>query len=289
MINSLILKMANNGLFNWMPDAMFLKTKYRAIFGKELNLNHPKTFNEKLQWLKLHDRKKEYIMLVDKYEAKQIVSEIIGKEYIIPTLAVWDKPEDIDPGFLPDQFVLKCTHDSGGLVICPDKKNFDLEGVRRKLGEAMRHNYFWKGREWPYLHVKPRIIAEPYMEDRLTGELRDYKFFCFNGVVKALFIATDRQKPVDTKFDFFDAEGNHLDIKQGHPNAAVPPKLPVNFERMKKLASVLSKDFPQLRVDFYEVNGKVYFGELTLSHFDGMMPFIPDRWDEEFGSYIKLQ
>ena len=288
MFNSIIIKLANNNLLNWMPDEMFLKTKYRAIFGKRLDLKRPRTYNEKLQWLKLHDRNPEYVKLVDKYEAKAIVSKIIGEEYIIPTLGVWNKPEDIDIKTLPEQFVLKCTHDSGGLAICRDKSKFNLEEARNKLAEAMKHNYYWKGREWPYRNVHPRIIAESYMEDHVTGELRDYKFFCFNGVVKGMFIASDRQKPVDTKFDFYDANGSHLDIRQGHPNADTIPSLPVNFEKMKELASVLSKGFKQLRVDFYEVDGAIYFGELTLSHFDGMMPFIPEKWDKVFGEYIQL-
>ena len=288
MSSSIVLKLANRGLLNWMSDELFLKTKYRAVFGKKLNLESPETYNEKLQWLKLHDRKPEYIKLVDKYEVKKIIADKIGEEFIIPTLAVWDKPDDIDIGVLPNQFVLKCTHDSGGLSICLDKALFDLNSAKKKLADAFKHNYFWNGREWPYYHVKPRIIAEQYMKDKLTDELRDYKFFCFDGVVKALFIASDRQKDVDTKFDFYSDKGEHLDIRQGHPNADMIPPLPVNFEKMKELASVLSKGFAQVRVDFYEVNGNIYFGELTLFHFDGMTPFIPDEWDHAFGSYIDL-
>lgn len=288
MFSSFVLKLANKGLLNWMSDKMYLKAKYHAIFGKKLNLTAPVTYNEKLQWLKLNDRKPQYIKLVDKYEVKKIVSEMIGDQYIIPTLAVWESPEEINIDKLPDQFVLKCTHDSGGLAICRDRSKFNLETTKLKLAKAMKNNYYWRGREWPYKEVKPRIIAESYMEDERFGELRDYKFFCFDGVVKAMFIASDRQKSVDTKFDFYDETGKHLDIKQGHPNADIPPELPINFEKMKELASVLSKGFKQLRVDFYEVNGRIYFGELTLSHFDGMMPFVPDEWDTKFGKYIQL-
>lgn len=288
MIRTFLLKLANNGLLNWMPDKMYLKVKYHAVFGKKLNLDPPITYNEKLQWLKLNDRKPQYTKLVDKYEVKKIVSQLIGNEYIIPTLAVWKSPEEINIDNLPNQFVLKCTHDSGGLAICRDKSKFDLKAAKTKLAKAMKNNYYWKGREWPYRGVEPRIIAESYMEDERFGELRDYKFFCFNGIVKAMFIASDRQKSVDTKFDFYDETGKHLDIKQGHPNADVPPELPINFEKMKELAAILSKGFKQLRVDFYEVNGQIYFGELTLSHFDGMMPFVPDEWDARFGKYIHL-
>jgi hypothetical protein len=271
-----------------IPDKPYLQLKYKWAFKKRLDLQNPITYNEKLQWLKLYDRDPLYTRLVDKYEVKQYVADKIGEEYIIPTFGVWTTADAIDISSLPDQFVLKGTHDGGSVYLCKDKASFNIENAKKKMAFALKRNYYWHGREWPYKDVQPRIIAEAYMEDEETEELRDYKFFCFDGVVKALFIASDRQKPVDTKFDFFDADGNHLDIKQGHPNADVPPRLPENFELMKELASVLSKGFPQLRVDFYEVNGKVYFGELTFSHFDGMVPFIPEKWDEIFGSYIQL-
>ena len=271
-----------------IPDKPYLKLKYHWAFGKRLDLENPVTYSEKLQWLKLYDRKPLYTDLVDKYKVKNYVAGLIGEEYIIPTYGVWDNVNDIDINALPKSFVLKGTHDGGSIVLCKNKRDFNLSEAKKKLRKSLKQNYYWHGREWPYKDVQPRIIAEAYMEDKETEELRDYKFFCFDGVVKALFIASDRQKPVDTKFDFFDADGNHLDIKQGHPNAAVPPNLPMNFELMKQLASVLSDGFPQLRVDFYEVNGRVYFGELTFSHFDGMVPFIPEKWDEIFGNYIQL-
>ena len=271
-----------------IPDKPYLELKYHWAFGKRLDLENPVTYSEKLQWLKLYDRKPLYTDLVDKYKVKNYVAGLIGEEYIIPTYGVWDNVNDIDINALPESFVLKGTHDGGSIVLCKNKRDFNLSEAKKKLRKSLKQNYYWHGREWPYKDVQPRIIAEAYMEDKETEELRDYKFFCFDGVVKALFIASDRQKPVDTKFDFFDADGNHLDIKQGHPNAAVPPNLPMNFELMKQLASVLSDGFPQLRVDFYEVNGRVYFGELTFSHFDGMVPFIPEKWDEIFGNYIQL-
>ena len=176
-----------------IPDALYLKLRYWKVFHKPLNLKNPQTFNEKLQWLKLYDRKPEYTCMVDKYKAKQYVAERIGQEYIIPTLGVWDSFDEIDFDALPDQFVLKCTHDSGGLVICQDKKTLDKEAARRRITASLQRNYFWANREWPYKNVKPRIIAEVYMQDTVTAELRDYKFFCFNGTAKLLFIATDRQ------------------------------------------------------------------------------------------------
>ena len=277
------------GVFNKMSDEAYLKMLWRRRFRKKLNLENPKTFNEKLQWLKLHDRKPEYTRMVDKYEAKQYVAERIGEAYIIPTLGVWDSFDQIDFDALPDQFVLKCTHDSGGLAICRDKATFDKEKAKEKIERSLKRNYYWSCREWPYKDMKPRIIAEKYMEDAKTRELRDYKFFCFDGVAKALFVATERQKEgEEVKFDFFDMDFKHLDFRQGHPNAQKCPEKPEMFIEMKELAGKLSQGIPHLRVDFYEVNGKVYFGELTFFHFSGLVPFRPEKWDRIFGSWINL-
>ena len=222
--------------FSFMPDDIYLKLMYRIRMGKKLNLDNPQTFNEKLQWLKLYDRKDIYTKMVDKYEVKRYVAEKIGEEYVIPTLGVWERFDDIDFDKLPNRFVLKCTHDSGGLIICRDKKTLDLSKARKKIEQSLKTNFYWVGREWPYKNVKPRIIAEKYMEDETDHELRDYKFFAFDGVAKALFIATDRgNESVDSKFDFFDAEFRHLDFTKGHPNAKVPPHKPEKFQEMKKL------------------------------------------------------
>ena len=272
-----------------IPDRQYLKMMYRKLIGKELNLDNPETFNEKLQWLKLYNRKPEYTKMVDKYEVKKYVADLIGEEYIIPTLGVWDRVEDIDFDALPNQFVLKCTHDSGGLVICRDKSTLDIPEAIKKLKRSLKRNFYWYGREWPYKNVKPRIIAEKYMEDDSYKELRDYKFFCFDGKVKLLFIATERSnKNSETKFDFFDTEYNHLNIRNGHPNSDKPVEKPQNFEKMKELSSVLSKGIPHVRVDFYEVNGKVKFGEMTFFHWSGLVPFEPEEWDHKIGSWIKL-
>lgn len=285
----LFLTLGYRGFFNWMSDKTYLSIAFRARMGKKLNLDNPKSYSEKLQWLKLYNRKPEYTDMVDKYKVKEYVSKIIGDEYIIPTIGVWDKFEDIDFNSLPDQFVLKCTHDSGGLVICKDKKRLDIADARRKINKCLKHNFFYAQREWPYKDVVPRIIAETYMEDAEDHELRDYKFFCFNGKVKALFIATNRgTENEETTFDFFDEEFNHLDFRNGHPNAEKLPHKPKQFELMKELAGKLSEGIPQVRVDFYEVNGKVYFGEMTFFHWSGMTPFEPEKWDEIFGSWIEL-
>ena len=277
------------GISKIIPDRAYLSLKYRANFEKKLNLKNPQTFNEKLQWLKLYDRNPEYTRMVDKYEAKKYVAERIGEEYIIPTLGVWDKVEDIDFDSLPNQFVLKCTHDSGGLVICRDKSQLNVDEAKKKLNKALKNNFYYLFREWPYKNVKPRIIAEEYMEDTDTRELRDYKFFCFDGVAKALFIATERQKEgEEVKFDFYDINFKHLDFRQGHPNSTVEIKKPETFEKMKELAEKLTKKLPQVRVDFYEVDGNTYFGELTFFHHAGLVPFDPEEWDITFGSWIQL-
>ena len=280
---------ASRNLLNWMSDKAYLKMAFRMNVGKRLDLKNPKTYNEKLQWLKLYDRKPEYSQMVDKYEAKRYVADRIGEEYIIPALGVWDNFDDIDFDALPNQFVLKTTHDCGGLVICRDKSKLDKEAAKKKLTKCLKRNYFWGNREWPYKNVKPRIIAETYMEDEETKELRDYKFFCFDGEVKALFIATDRANVTEeTKFDFFDENYNHLQFTNGHPNAAKQPQKPMNFEKMKELARKLSEGIPHLRVDFYEVNGKIYFGELTFYHWSGIVPFEPEEWDYTMGSWLVL-
>lgn len=280
---------AKTGRYNSVPDQEYLKRLYKARMGRELNLENPQTYNEKVNWLKLNDRKPIYTTMVDKYEAKEYVSRLIGNEYIIPTLGVWNSFDEINFDCLPSSFVLKCTHDSGGLVICKDKNQFNTRHAKRRIEKALKSNFYYMWREWPYKNVRPRIIAEQYMEDSITHDLRDYKIFTFNGTAKALFIATERQdQKTDTKFDFFDREFNHLDIRNGHPNAEIPPQKPVNLELMFELAEELAKGIPTLRVDFYEVDGKVYFGELTFSHWSGMVPFEPDEWDYTFGSWVSL-
>ena len=283
----LFISLGHRGWFHWMDDETYLKIAYRVKMGKKLNLNPPVTFNEKLQWLKLHDRRPEYTTMVDKYEAKKWIAERIGEEYIIPTLGVWDHFDEIDFDALPNQFVLKCTHDSGGLVICRDKSKLDKAAARKKIETCLKHNFFWGQREWPYKNVKPRIIAEQYMEDAATGELRDYKYFAFRGVAKAMFIASNRQTG-ETTADYFDMEFKPLNLMWGYPNSKIMPNRPQNFEEMARIAEQLTKELPEARVDFYEVNGKTYFGEITFFDGSGMQRFNPDAWDETFGTWVKL-
>lgn len=275
--------------FRKLSDKTYLKLEYFFVFKKRLNLKDPKSYSEKLQWIKLYDRKPYYTQLVDKYEAKKVAASQIGEEYIIPTLGVWERFEDIDFDKLPEQFVLKCTHDSGCVVICRDKNNFDIESAREKLNNGLKRNYYWIAREWPYKNVKPRIIAEKYIEAKEGEGLDDYKFFCFDGEVKALFVASDRyNKSEELKFDFFDSDFNFIEAYNGHPSSNGKVEKPQNFEEMKKIASTLSAGLPEVRIDLYSVDGKIYFGEYTFFSNSGMVPIEPKSFDLELGSYIKL-
>ena len=281
--------LATKQFFHWLKDETYVKLAYRASIGKKLSLNNPQTFNEKLQWLKLYDRKSEYTMMADKYLVRKYIAEKLGEEYLIPLLGAWDSPEEIDFDALPNQFVLKCNHNSGlGMCICKDKSKLDIKKVKAELRKGLKQNYFSTGREWPYKNVKPRIIAEQYMEDRKTFELRDYKFFCFDGEVKLMFVASERQSGKEVKFDFYDVDFNHLPFKQGHPNSSKKIDKPEGFAKMIELSCKLSKNIPHVRVDFYEVNGKIYFGELTFSHFCGFVQFEPEEWDYTLGNWIDL-
>lgn len=272
--------------FDWVPDKIYLKMFFRARLGYRLNLNHPQTFNEKIQWIKLYDRNPLYSKLSDKYEVRDYVSKTIGDEYLVPCIGVWDSVDDIDFGMLPQKFVLKCTHDSQSVVVCRDKANFNIDDAKAFLKYRSSRNYYYGGREYQYKHIVPRIIAEKYLEDS-DGQLKDYKFFCFNGKARILFVASDRISG-NTKFDFFDMDFNKLQLKQHYPNSEQLIRCPSNFDKMRELAEVLTKSFSHCRADFYEVNGKIYFGELTFTHFCGFEPFEPKEWDYRLGSWMKI-
>lgn len=277
------------GISRLLPDKIYLQFLYRRVFGQKLNIDNPQTFNEKLNWLKLYDRKSEYSKMVDKVEAKKYVTDSIGEEYIIPTLGVWDKFDDIDFEKLPDQFVLKCTHDSGSVMICRDKNTFDVDTAKRKLTKALKRNSYLPGREWVYKDVKPRIIAEKLLKDNTSESIQDYKFFCFDGEPKCLFIASERHLGDEhVKFDFFDAEFNHLNIVQLHEQSGKEFAKPKSFTEMLTLSRKLSAGIPHVRVDFYEINGRPYFGEYTFYHHGGTIPFKTKEWDDILGSWINL-
>ena len=274
-----------------LPDSWFVRISYFFHTKKILNLRKPQTFNEKLQWLKLYDCKAEYTRMVDKYEAKKYVAERIGEEYIIPTLGVWDRFEDIDFDGLPNQFVLKCTHDSGGLVICRDKAKLDIAKARKKINESLKINYYWQGRERPYKDVKPRIIAEQYMEDDSHNHtIEDYKVFCFSGRPKFILTVTgghDDEEKILRRI--YDIQWNKLPIgMHGKPVVEEAEPAPEQLPELLRLAGVLSEGFPHIRTDFYVINKHIYFGELTFYHMSGHVKMEPQEWEYEFGKYIKL-
>lgn len=283
-----------SGLKDLLPDKLFLAIKFRMHMGYWMSFRNPETFNEKLQWLKLHDRRPEYSTMVDKYAVKKYVADIIGEEYIIPTLGVWERGEDIDWDMLPDRFVLKCTHDSGDLIICEDKSKLDKAATIEKLDKGLKVNYFYHGREWPYKSVPRRIIAERYIEGEGDG-LAEYKFFCFDGEVKVLYVVTGRSTE-DVRFDFYDPDFKHLDIKNYNYYDIVQEKSlsapdlpkPDNLDLMRQLAEKLSKGIPHVRVDLYNAGGKIYFGEMTFYHSCGIVPFHPAEWDHTLGSWLTL-
>lgn len=304
------------GFYNWMPDEFYLKKEFKIRMGKELNLDDPQTFNEKLQWLKIHDRKPAYTEMVDKYAAKQYVADRIGEQYIIPTLGVWEHFDDIDFDNLPNQFVLKCTHDSGGLIICKDKRKLDKVAAKKKLEKCLKRNYYWAGREWPYRDVPPRIIAEKYMVDNDEAgkdeslkdcnegytlwihaefdyqsekeDLRDYKFYCFDGVMKFVMINSDRNSDKPTKADYFDRDFNWLDFTWGYEHAACRPEKPDGFDEMIAIAEKLAQGLPHVRVDLYECNGHIYFGELTFFDGSGFDKIEPIEWEYRIGEMLIL-
>lgn len=280
---------ALNRLVYVLPDKWYLFFRFKNRVGYWPHLNHPRTFNEKLQWLKLNDRHAEYTQMVDKIDAKKYVASIIGDKYIIPTLGVWNSVDEIEWDKLPNQFVIKVSSDSGGIVVCKNKQTLDIEKAKEKLTNGWGKNYYVHNKEYPYRDLTPRIIAEEYKEDESGYELRDYKIFCFNGEPKILFVASDRQKAgEDTKFDFFDLNWNHLPFTNGHPNSKEHIAKPKNFEEMLEIAKKLSVGIPQVRIDLYNCNGQIYFGEITFFHWSGMTAFDPVEWDFKLGKMIKL-
>jgi len=283
--------LAYRDFFNWIPDTWYLKLRYRMVFGKRLDLNNPRTFNEKLQWLKLYDRNSRYTTLVDKYAVREYIKEKLGEEYLIPLVGgPWIDARDIDFSRLPNQFVLKCTHDSGSVVICKDKENFDCAAAVKKLNKALKHNFYYGGREWPYKNVSPRIIAEKYMVDESEEELKDFKLMCFNSKVKASLVCSDRFSDSDgLKITFYDSEWKRLPFKRHYPSSEVDIDKPKSYEEMYDIAEKLSENLRFVRIDFYEINKKVYFGEFTFYPSSGFEEFDPPEWDERLGRWLKLQ
>lgn len=269
----------------FFSDKLYISIKYRLSLGESINLDNPQSFNEKLNWLKLYDRNPLYTILVDKYEVKKYVSEIIGAEYIVPSYGVWNKFEDINFEKLPSSFVLKATHDSSGVLICSSKSSFDFKGASKRLNRVLDRNYFYSCREWPYKNVQPRIIADEYLKDDKNGVLLDYKFLCFNGVPLYMYCTV---KGNDIFENFYDMDFNPVNFYRGYKRKSPEFSKPINFELMKTLACELSKNIPFVRIDFFEVNEKVYFGEYTFFDWGGFKKFSSKEVDLFLGSLIKL-
>lgn len=274
-----------------IPDKVYLSSMCYLIFGNRINWKKPATFSEKLQWLKVYNRKPEYTKLVDKFEVKKIVSDIIGEQYIIPNYGLWENVEDVDFDNLPNSFVIKCTHNSAvGLYICKNKENLDRVQVIKQLREGLRRNHYLKGREWPYKNVKPRIIAEKYIEPASnTNDLTDYKWYCFDGVPKYCQVIQNRTNK--ETIDFFDTEWKHQNFIGLNPKAnhaeSIPSK-PDNIKTQIDIARKLSKNIPFSRIDLYEVGGHTYFGEITFYPMSGFGKFSPEQFNLILGNMLKL-
>lgn len=280
----------NIGLYNWLDDKRFLKKKFSLYMGETLNTDFPSTFNEKLQWLKLHDRKPEYTIMVDKYKVREYVTRKIGEQYLIPLIGAWDSTNEIDFGMLPEKFAIKCNHNSGlGMYICKDKSKMDITKVKKRLRKGLKQDYYLTSREWPYKDVPRKIIAEQYLENSELGGLTDYKIHCFNGVPKFILVCRDRFSESGLTEDFYTPEWELMSVKRPNiPNAKTPLIKPEKLDEMLDLAKKLSDNIPFLRVDFYYVNCKIYFSELTFFPASGFAPFEPDRWDKTFGDWLEL-
>lgn len=276
-----------------MPDTWFIKVQYLNEVGCKVNLKEPHSFTEKMQWFKLHDHNPLYTTLVDKYKVKTWVTERIGAGHIIPTLAVWKSSEEIDISILPDRFVLKCNHDCGSVIICKNKNLFNIDEAKKKLSVALNKNHYYFGREWPYKHVEPKIIAEPYITNTPEIDaLTDYKFFCFNGIPRVMLVVKDRQ--TDRKIDVYDMDFNLLPTRQRSlVSASKDTVRPYFFDELKSVATILAENLPVCRVDMYytldnQNVGHVILGEMTLYDGSGYDPFVPEEWNIKIGDMIEL-
>lgn len=269
----------------YMPDELYIKRAFKKCIGYELNLLNPVTFNEKLNWLKVHDRKDKYTMLADKFEVKKYINEIIGEEYVVKNYGVWDSFEDIDFDSLPNEFVLKCTHDSSGVIICKGKKQFDYSAAKERISISLNNNFYYQSREWPYKNIRPRVIADKLLDDHSGKELNDYKFWCFNGVPRYMYCTV---KAKDIYENFYDMSFTPVDINHGFKRRIPEFEKPEAFELMKTLAAKLSAGIPFVRVDFFYVDGKVYFGEFTFYDWGGLKPFPDYKQDVRLGDLIDI-
>lgn len=286
---TLILKFILGRIAPYVGDKKYVLWKYRLNMGEKCDLEHPKTFQEKLQWLKFNDRKPIYHQMVDKAEVKRFISERIGEEYVIPSIGVWEHFEDIDFNIFPKEFIIKNTNDSGTYFICTDKDKLDKNEMIKRLSVTWGKDYYYASREWPYKDLRHRIIAEPLLHDETSNVLTDYKFFTFNGEPKFYYTTSDRGSKSGLKEDFFDINGKLLEFNQeGYKNNPQTPPIPKNLEKMVEFARILAKDTYHLRVDFYELGDRLYVGEMTFFDGGGFCPFSPRKYNRIIGNWIKL-
>lgn len=286
--SKLVLKIMNSKFSRILSDKTYLKIYFRCKMGYKLDLKNPQTFNEKLQWLKLYNRNQEYTKMVDKYEVRKYIKEQIGEEYLIPLIGVYEKFDDIDFSKLPNQFVIKCNHDSGGLVICKDKGKLNIEETRKKINKSLKTNYYYDGREWPYKNVKPRIIIEKYMEDSNKSDLIDYKLFCFNGISKIVLVCSERFSSSNMCETWFDMDWKLIDMTESGHRVDSTISKPKQLKKMVELSKKLSKNIPFIRVDWYEIGDKLYFGELTFYPASGFEKFEPKEWNKKIGDMLSI-
>lgn len=278
------------GFYGNMSDEEYLRKAFKRYKGKDLNLDDPKTFCEKVQWLKLFDRNPAYNKMVDKYEVKGYVKDMLGEGInVIPAYGVWDSFDDIDFEQLPNQFVLKCTHDSGGFVICTDKSKFNIGAARRKLNARLKKNFYKNGRQWVYKDIKPRILAEEYIPSLGKKDSVEYKLTCFDGKVGLITICQGiaHSSLSDRTNDNYDRDFNYLPFYAFYKNTH-PIKKPEFMDEIIRVSEVLSQGIPQVRVDTYVIDGEIYFGEMTFYTWNGFITFTPDKWDKWLGDKIHL-
>lgn len=288
----ILIPLFETNLLRWMPDEIYLKLEYRVLTGKKLHLNPPVTFNEKIQWLKLHDRKPIYRKLADKYQNRKFVKENIGEEYLVPLLGVWENAEEIDFETLPHRFVLKCTQGYGGMVICHDKSKLDIEQVKKSLNRTLATDFYPRGREWAYGRTEPKIIAEKMIDDGGGTRPADYKFMCMNGKVRCVCVSRSLGDEKKGCVSFFQPDGRRAPFKRvDYPEYPVENPMPACFEEMKEAAEKLaqSSGAPFIRVDFYEMNEKAYFSEFTFYPCGGTMFLDPPEYDEILGKYLDIE
>ena len=286
--NRRFIALGHRGFYNAMPDEEYLRRMYRCQMGRELDLSNPVRFTEKLQWLKLYDRRPEYTLMADKYEAKKIIAERAGERYVIPTLGVWDTFSEIDFDTLPDKFVLKCNHDSGSVIVVQDKAKFRKRSAEKILSRGLRRNYYWPSREWGYKGIKPRIIAEQYLETLEGRSLTEYKIFCFDGQPGLILVCKGKAHSGGRTNDFYDLDFNHIPVTGYYPNSQTRDTKPAQYDEMLEVARKLSTGIPQVRIDLYLADGRIYVGEFTFSHEGGFTNFKPEIYDEKFGAMIHL-